>query len=117
LVDVGVLSVTQGLIDTHPPDARWCLIHCTQMVPQETTALAATGAVAGLCPITEAPMANGIFDADRRLTGSGRMAIGSVSNVRISLTEELRQLEYSQRLRDKGRAVLAQPHVDCMMRP
>ncbi|MBL4768989.1 MAG: formimidoylglutamate deiminase [Rhodobacteraceae bacterium] len=99
----------QWLLDTQPPDVRWCLIHCTQMLPDETTALATTGAVAGLCPITEASLGDGIFDAERWLSGSGRMAIGSDSNIRISLTEELRQLEYSQRLRDKGRAVLAEP--------
>jgi formimidoylglutamate deiminase len=99
----------QWLLDTQSPDARWCLIHCTQMLPSETTALAATGAVAGLCPVTEASLGDGIFDGDRWLSSSGNIAIGSDSNIRISLSEELRQLEYSQRLRDKGRAVLANP--------
>lgn len=99
----------QWLLDRQPPDARWCLIHCTQMLSEETTALAATGAVAGLCPITEASLGDGIFDGERWLSGSGNIAIGSDSNIRISLAEELRQLEYSQRLRDKGRAVLARP--------
>lgn len=99
----------QWLLETQPPDARWCLIHCTQMLPEETEALAATEAVAGLCPITEASLGDGIFDGERWLSASGNIALGSDSNIRISLAEELRQLEYSQRLRDKGRAILAEP--------
>lgn len=99
----------QWLLDMQSPDERWCLIHCTQMKPDETVALAKTGAVAGLCPITEASLGDGIFDGVRWLNATGQIAIGSDSNIRISLSEELRQLEYSQRLRDKGRAVLADP--------
>ncbi len=95
------------LLDRLAPDARWCLIHCTQMEPHETEALARTGAVAGLCPITEANLGDGIFDAVRWRAEGGKVAIGSDSNIRISLSEELRQLEYSQRLRDRARAVLA----------
>ena len=88
-------------------DARWCLIHATQMEPGETAALAATGAVAGLCPITEANLGDGIFDGMCWLGAGGRFGVGSDSNVRISLTEELRLLEYSQRLANKGRAMFA----------
>jgi formimidoylglutamate deiminase len=88
-------------------DARWCLIHCTQMEPDETVALARTGAVAGLCPITESSLGDGIFDALRWVGAGGVFGIGSDSNIRISLTEELRTLEYAQRLRDRGRAMLA----------
>ena len=88
-------------------DARWCLIHATQMEPSETLGLAATGAVAGLCPITEANLGDGIFDGMRWLGAGGRFGVGSDSNVRISLTEELRSLEYSQRLAGKGRAMFA----------
>jgi formimidoylglutamate deiminase len=86
---------------------RWCLIHCTQMTRAETIALAQTNAVAGLCPITEASLGDGIFDGVRWMDNAGRLAIGSDSNIRISLTEELRQLDYSQRLRDHSRAALA----------
>ena len=85
----------------------WCLVHCTQMQPRETEALAHTGAVAGLCPITESSLGDGIFDGVRWLGAGGRIAIGSDSNIRIALSEELRTLEYSQRLRDHGRAMLA----------
>lgn len=88
-------------------DGRWCPIHCTQMTAAETVALARSGAVAGLCPITEANLGDGIFDGVRYLGAGGRWGVGSDSNVRISLAEELRLLEYSQRLRDRGRAMLA----------
>lgn len=88
-------------------DGRWCLIHCTQMQPHETEALARTGAVAGLCPLTEASLGDGIFDGLRWMNAGGRISIGSDSNIRISLAEELRQLDTSQRLRDHSRAALA----------
>lgn len=94
------------LLDNQPPDDRWCLIHCTQMLPQETVALAGTGAVAGLCPITEANLGDGPFNGPAYLQAHGAFGIGSDSNVRISLTEELRTLEYSQRLRDMARNVM-----------
>lgn len=97
------------LLDNAPVDSRWCLIHCTQMEPEETLALAATGAVAGLCPITESSLGDGIFDGVRWLGANGRFGIGSDSNIRISLSEELRTLDYSQRLRDRSRAALARP--------
>jgi formimidoylglutamate deiminase len=90
-----------------PLDARWCMIHATQMTPAETAALAMTGAVAGLCPITEANLGDGIFDGPGWLAAGGAFGVGSDSNVRISLPEELRLLEYSQRLGLKARAVLA----------
>ena len=88
-------------------DTRWCMIHATQMTPEETAALARTGAVAGLCPITEANLGDGIFDAPGWLAANGAFGVGTDSNVRISLAEELRLLEYSQRLNLKARAVMA----------
>ncbi|WP_299150928.1 formimidoylglutamate deiminase [uncultured Tateyamaria sp.] len=88
-------------------DPRWCLIHCTQMTAQETVALVRSGAVAGLCPITESSLGDGIFDGVRWMDNSGAISIGSDSNIRISLNEELRTLDYSQRLRDNSRAALA----------
>ncbi len=90
---------------------RWCLIHITQMQPQETVALARTGAVAGLCPLTEASLGDGIFDGVRWLDAGGRISIGSDSNIRITLAEELRQLDTTQRLRDHTRAALATPEL------
>ncbi|NTT85769.1 formimidoylglutamate deiminase [Tabrizicola fusiformis] len=86
---------------------RWCLIHATQMEPFETEGMARAGAVAGLCPITESNLGDGIFDSMRFRAAGGVFGVGSDSNVRISLSEELRTLEYSQRLAGKGRAMLA----------
>lgn len=97
----------EWLLDQCAVDEHWCLIHCTQMQTHETERMAASGAVAGLCPITESSLGDGIFDGVAYLAAGGRIAIGSDSNVRISLTEELRTLEYSQRLRDRSRAALA----------
>ena len=93
----------QWLLDSMDIDERWCLIHCTHMTPWESVTLARSGAVAGLCPITEANLGDGIFEAPRFLEAGGRFAIGSDSNVRIALGEELRTLEYGQRLRDRKR--------------
>ena len=90
-------------------DSRWCLIHCTQMERGETLSLAATGAVAGLCPITESSLGDGIFDGVTWSDAGGNWGVGSDSNIRISLSEELRTLDYSQRLRDHSRAALATP--------
>ncbi len=97
----------EWLLDHVGVDEAWCLIHCTQMEPQETLRLATTGAVAGLCPLTEASLGDGIFDGVRWLGAGGRVGIGSDSNIRINLAEELRQLETTQRLRDHSRAALA----------
>ena len=92
-------------------DERWCLIHATHMTPDEASALAGSGAVAGLCPITEASLGDGIFEGAAWLERGGRFGVGTDSNIRISLAGELRMLEYSQRLRDRARAVLARPGV------
>ena len=94
-------------IDNIDLSARWCLIHCTQMTAAETVNLARTGAIAGLCPLTEASLGDGIFDGMRWAEAGGAMAVGSDSNIRISLAEELRQLDTSQRLRDHSRAAFA----------
>ena len=91
-----------------PLDRRWCMIHATQMTPAETAALARTGATAGLCPITEANLGDGIFDGPGWLAAGGGFGVGTDSNIRISLAEELRLLEYSQRLQHKARSVMAE---------
>jgi formimidoylglutamate deiminase len=99
----------EWLLENADVNADWCLIHCTQMQAHETIALAKSGAIAGLCPITESSLGDGIFDGVRWLNDAGRIAIGSDSNIRISLSEELRTLDHSQRLRDHSRAALAKP--------
>lgn len=97
----------EWLLDAMPVDANWCLIHATHMTGDETACMAASGAVAGLCPITEANLGDGVFEAPAFLAAGGRFGIGSDSNIRISLSEELRMLEYSQRLLRRSRNVVA----------
>jgi formimidoylglutamate deiminase len=97
----------EWLLDHAPVDSRWCLVHATHMTGVEVSRLAASGAVAGLCPITEANLGDGICDASAYLAAGGAFGIGTDSNVRIGVAEELRQLEYSQRLRDRARNVVA----------
>lgn len=98
-------------LDAVGADARWCLIHCTQMTTAETRALAQSGAVAGLCPVTEASLGDGVFPASDHVSQGGRFGVGTDSNIRISLAGELRLLEYGQRLSGRARAVLAQDGV------
>lgn len=88
-------------------DKRWCLIHATHMTETETVAMARSGAIAGLCPITEANLGDGTFAAPLFIEHGGCFGVGSDSNVLIGLPDELRQLEYSQRLAHRARNVLA----------
>ena len=97
----------QWLLDNAPVDRRWCLVHATHMHDDETRRLAASGAVAGLCPITEANLGDGLFPASAFLGAGGRLGIGSDSNVMIDAAEELRLLEYGQRLLHRGRNLLS----------
>ena len=102
------------LMDHVDIDARWCLIHATHVTPAELTRLAHSKAVVGLCPTTEANLGDGLFPAREFLEQDGTFGIGSDSHVSISPVEELRLLEYGQRLVHQRRAVLAdaaQPHV------
>lgn len=96
----------EWLLANTPINADWCAIHATHMTDAETAGLARSGAVAGLCPITEANLGDGPFNGPGWIAADGAFGIGSDSNVRISLTEELRTLEYSQRLRDIARNVM-----------
>lgn len=91
------------LLANQPVDDRWCLIHATHMTDAETEGVATSGAVAGLCPITEANLGDGTFNGVHFETHRGAWGVGSDSHIRIDLAEELRSLEYSQRLRDLGR--------------
>lgn len=95
------------LLDNAPVDRNWCLIHATHMTEAETSGVARRGAVAGLCPITEANLGDGTFNGRQFLHEAGRFGVGTDSNVHISLGAELRQLEYSQRLRHHARNVIA----------
>ncbi len=97
----------EWLLNNAKVDARWCLIHATHMMPSETEALARSGAAAGLCPLTEASLGDGIFDGARYLAAGGRFGVGTDSNIQIDAAAELRQLEYGQRLSLRARNVLA----------
>ena len=97
----------EWLLEHAPIDQRWCLIHATHMTTTETTALAGSGAVAGLCPITEASLGDGIFPTREFFGAGGRFGIGTDSNVLIGVTDELRQLEYGQRLKHRERNILS----------
>ena len=96
------------LMDTVPLDRRWCLIHATHLSEAERDGIARSGAVAGLCPITESSLGDGIFDGVRYAQAGGAFGVGSDSNIQIDAGAELRQLEYSQRLRDRRRALFAE---------
>jgi formimidoylglutamate deiminase len=97
------------LLDHANVDRRWCLVHATHMDERETGDVALAQAVAGLCPITEANLGDGIFNAPAYIGAGGRFGVGTDSNVSIGVAGELRQLEYAQRLGRKARNVCAQP--------
>ncbi|HEV2363487.1 MAG TPA: formimidoylglutamate deiminase [Caulobacteraceae bacterium] len=97
------------LLDHAGVDQSWRLIHATHMTAAETARLAASGAVAGLCPITEADLGDGVFPARTYLDAGGRFGVGTDSNVRIDAAGELRALEYAQRLTARRRNLLAGP--------
>jgi formimidoylglutamate deiminase len=96
------------LAETVSLGARWCLVHATHASPDELATVAASGAVVGLCPVTEASLGDGIVDAPRFLAAGGRFGVGSDSLVRISAADELRSLEYAQRLHHRARNVLGE---------
>ncbi|MCX7348388.1 MAG: formimidoylglutamate deiminase [Alphaproteobacteria bacterium] len=95
------------LMDSFQLSDRWTAIHATHMTANETAALARSGAIAGLCPTTEANLGDGIFPAVDFMGERGAIAIGSDSHITVSPAEDLRMLEYSQRLRDRTRNALA----------
>ena len=97
----------EWLLSKAQPDARWCVVHATHMTERETAGLAASGAVAGLALTTEADLGDGTFPGSAFLNAGGRFGVGSDSNTLISPFAELRQFEWSQRLRARRRNVLA----------
>ncbi len=95
-------------------DKRWCLIHSTHLSADETRGLAKSGAVAGLCPTTEGNLGDGIFPLPDYLVAGGHFAIGGDSHIAVDPAEELKMLEYSQRLLHRRRNVGASteaPHT------
>lgn len=92
-------------------DERWCLVHATHLSAEELTQIVESRAVAGLCPTTEANLGDGIFPATNFIAQGGHWGIGSDSHVSVSALEELRWLEYAQRLRDKRRNRIVLPEL------
>ena len=99
----------QWLLDHAAVGETWCLVHATHIDTDEVLALARSGAVAGLCPITEANLGDGVFPARAYLDAGGRFGLGSDSNVEITVAGELRLMDYAQRLATRARNVCA-PH-------
>ncbi|HEY8587128.1 MAG TPA: formimidoylglutamate deiminase [Rhodanobacter sp.] len=97
----------EWLFDHAQVDARWCLVHATHLTAQETTQLARSGAVAGLCPTTEANLGDGLFPLASYLDQGGVLGVGSDSHISVSPVEELRWLEYGQRLTSGHRNIAA----------
>lgn len=97
----------EWLLDHAPVDEHWCLIHATHMNGTECARLAASGAVAGLCPTTEANLGDGVFPATDYVAAGGAFGVGSDSHVSVSVVEELRWLEYAQRLVTRHRNRIA----------
>lgn len=101
------------LLDKVGVDQRWCLVHATHAASDELEDAAAAGAVAGLCPSTEADLGDGVFDAPRWLGAAGRFGVGTDSNLCLSVADELRLLEWSQRLATGRRNVIAGARRSC----
>ncbi|MCH9671549.1 MAG: formimidoylglutamate deiminase [Gammaproteobacteria bacterium] len=101
----------EWLLEHCDVNERWCLIHATHSTDQERSDIAERGAVVGLCPLTEADLGDGFFAAQTFLRQGGKIGLGTDSNVRISLPEEIKMLEYGQRLRHQRRNVLAEPEA------
>jgi formimidoylglutamate deiminase len=97
----------EWLLTQMPVDKRWCVVHATHMTDEETRALAASGAVAGLCPSTEGNLGDGIFPLAEYRASNGRYGIGGDSHVSRDPAEELRLLEYFQRVSARKRNVVA----------
>jgi formimidoylglutamate deiminase len=110
LAALGTRPVT-WLLDRFQLTSRWCLVHATHMSAKECVNAAVSGATVGLCPSTEANLGDGIFDATGYLAAGGAWGIGSDSHVIVNVREELRWLEYAQRLLHRARNVLGNADV------
>ncbi len=95
----------EWLYDHVDVDEHWCLIHATHLNENEVSLIAGSGAVVGLCPTTEANLGDGLFPLNDFLQQDGKIAIGSDSHISVSVIEELRLLEYGQRLHHQRRNI------------
>jgi formiminoglutamate deiminase len=94
------------LLENAPVDERWCLVHATHVDEQEIAGIAKSGAVVGLCPVTEANLGDGVFPLQDLMSRDGRFGVGTDSNVHIGVAAELSLLEYSQRLTHRARNIV-----------
>ena len=101
------LRPVEYLFENFDVDKRWCLIHATHITENEIMAVAQSGAVVGICPATEGNLGDGVFNAVEYFKANGQFGIGSDSHISVSPTEELRWLEYGQRLIHRSRNVLS----------
>jgi len=99
----------QWLLANAPVDARWTLVHATHLVPEEVRGIAASGATVAICPTTEANLGDGLFPLRAFLEAGGHFGIGTDSHVSVSVVEELRWLEYGQRLASRRRNIAVLP--------
>jgi formimidoylglutamate deiminase len=97
----------QWLLENIELDKHWCLIHATHIDDQERRGMIEQGVIAGICPTTEANLGDGIFPTTQFVAEQGVFAIGSDSHISVNPVEELRWLEYAQRLSRRQRAILA----------
>jgi len=95
------------LLQNFDVNDHWSLVHATHMDVEETASLAQSGAVVVLCPSTEANLGDGLFPLHDYLENGGQIAIGSDSHISINPFEELRWLEYGQRLASQSRNVVS----------
>lgn len=93
------------LFDTQTVDERWCLVHATHLTQQEVASMAASKSVAGICTSTEGNLGDGFFELPDYIAASGRFGIGTDSHASQSVVEEIRWLEYGQRLKQQGRNI------------
>ena len=94
-------------------DARFTAIHCTHCEPADLEALLGAGGHVCICPLTEANLGDGIPDVGRILRHGGRICLGTDSNARICPSEEMRWLEYGQRLATESRGVCVDDDGHC----
>ena len=112
---VAATGLTPGawMLENGFADPRWCFIHSTHLTDAEVGGLAGAGAIAGLCPHTEASLGDGVFRLPDWLAAGGALGVGSDSQVCVDPAQELRQLETSQRLKLEARSIAAEeatPH-------
>ncbi len=101
----------QWLCEHFDLSRRWCLIHATHLNAAEVAAAATSGAVAGICPTTEANLGDGIFPLAAWIESRGAVALGSDSHASVDAAQEVRWLEYTQRLQRRRRTVTASPQA------